>query len=328
VSQQQQAAPAKAGAVAKVDASGPVSVQALRQLADQVLPQIVAALPAALKPAADRFARCLITEFQRNESLAQCTGLSLLGCAVQAAQLGLEIGGPLGQAYLVPYRNTKRGVHEAQFQIGYRGFIALAHRTGKVQTFHAHPVRENDEFDLVLGTEPRIHHKPAKTDRGPIVGVYALLRTTNGGRDFEYMSLSEITEHRGRYSKQRGNGASPWDSAFEEMARKTPIRRIAKRVPLSVELTQAAVLSEYDDEGVPQNLAGLVNLPGGAAGAIESRAGRLRQRMAGVRVQAEAQVEPEREPEPEPSAVPPAETGDPDQDPYAGNSQNTDALRR
>jgi recombination protein RecT len=326
VSQQQTAAaPASgSGAVAKVDARGPVSVQALRQLADQVLPQIVAALPAALKPAADRFARCLITEFQRNEQLANCTGLSLLGCAVQAAQLGLEIGGPLGQAYLVPYRNQKKGVREAQFQIGYRGFIALAHRTEKVQLFAAHSVRENDEFDLTLGTEPRVHHKPARADRGQIVGVYAVLRTTNGGRDFEYMSLTEITEHRARYSKQRGDGPSPWDSAFEEMAKKTPIRRISKRVPLSVEMTRAAVLSEYDDEGIAQDLGALVSLPGGAAGAIESRAGRLRQRMAGVRVQTEATVEPE----PDPAQPPPAETGDPEQDPYQGNDQNTDALRR
>lgn len=249
---------AKAGAnaaPARVDERTVCTVPMLRNLFDKALPQIQAALPSQLRGAAERLARCAITEYQRNPALLQCTGLSIIGCAIQAAQLGLEIGGPLGQAYLVPFRNGKLGATEAQFQVGYRGLIALAYRSERVQLITAQVVRAGDGFDVQLGTTPRVTHTPAwAQEPGEMVAVYAVIQYQGGTCDVEVMSAAQINAHRDRYSKSRGGDSGPWATAYEEMARKTVIRRLLKRASVSVEAARAAVLSEYDDEGVSQNL--------------------------------------------------------------------------
>ena len=91
--------------------------------------QIEKALPSVITP--ERFTRIALTAYSRNEKLQECTAESFLGSMMQAAQLGVEPNTPLGQAYLIPYRN--KGVMEVQFQLGYRGMIDLAYRSGEVQ---------------------------------------------------------------------------------------------------------------------------------------------------------------------------------------------------
>lgn len=242
---------------------------------ESMMKQLAAALPGHLKTAGPRYARCVLTEFQKNWQLTKCTAMSIFGCMIQAAQLGLEIGGPLGQAYMVPYGNKKLGMDpddpkyprkEAVFQIGYRGLAQLAHRSGMVKAAYAHIVCVNDQFDIALGTEPRVLHKPARTDRGAIIGAYAVVQYTNGGCDFEYMTKNEIEKHRDRYSKAAGKDDSPWKTAPEEMMKKTPFRRLMKRVPMATELQAAAMLDEYGEAGVGQQLHTLVNAEGLVAG--------------------------------------------------------------
>ena len=98
---------------------------------------------------------------------------------MQAAQLGVEPNTPLGQAYLIPYRN--HGQLECQFQLGQKGLIDLAYRSGEITSISAHEVCENDDFEYELGLEEKLKHKPALKDRGAVILYYAVFRTENCG---------------------------------------------------------------------------------------------------------------------------------------------------
>ena len=196
--------------------------------------QIAKALPSAITP--ERFARMAMTAVTMNPDLGRCTPPSFIGALLQAASLGLEPNTSLGHAYLIPYNNYKTGVKEAQFQIGYRGMIELAHRSGEFQSIEAHVVYENDEFEYELGLDPKLKHKPAMTDRGNPVWVYAIYKLKSGGYGFEVMSKADIDEHRKKYSKAK---SSPWDTAWEGMAKKTVIKQVLKYAPLKSEFARA-----------------------------------------------------------------------------------------
>lgn len=196
--------------------------------------QIAKALPSAITP--ERFARMAMTAVTMNPDLGRCTPPSFIGALLQAASLGLEPNTSLGQAYLIPYNNYKTGVKEAQFQIGYRGMIELAHRSGEFQSIEAHVVYENDEFEYELGLDPKLKHKPAMSDRGNPVWVYAIYKLKSGGYGFEVMSKADIDEHRKKYSKAK---SSPWDTAWEGMAKKTVIKQVLKYAPLKSEFARA-----------------------------------------------------------------------------------------
>lgn len=216
-------------AVAKIDATKPCSnSQEMHQLLKQAGVQIQAALPAVLRGSAERLARCALTEFQRNPEIARCSGRSILSCVIQAAQLGLEVGGPTGQCYMVPYKN------EATFLLGYRGMISLAFRSGQVANIFASLVHEKDEFKVHRGTKPGIDHVPVLRDAGKPIGAYAVIVYKSGQCDFEMMSFDEIEAHRKNYSKQPGG--MMWTKAWGEAAKKTVLRKLLKRCPLAVEL--------------------------------------------------------------------------------------------
>ncbi len=228
-------------AVAKVNPT-----QTLRGLLEQSRSQIATALPKHLT--AERMIRVALTAFQRTPALQDCSPISVVGCVVQASELGLELAGPLGQAYMVPYYNKNTKQKEAQFQVGYRGLMDLAYRSGKVQTFNAHCVYANDKFKFSYGTKPLVTHEPTLNDPGDVVAVYAVLNLTGGGFDFEVMSTIQIENHRKKYSKQKDGGDyNPWNTAWEEMAKKTVIRKLAKRAPVSIEVRRAAALDEYGE---------------------------------------------------------------------------------
>lgn len=195
---------------------------------------IAKALPSTITP--ERFTRMATTAVTMNPDLGKCTPASFIGAMLQAAALGLEPNTALGQAYLIPYNNYKSGNKEAQFQIGYRGLIELAHRSGDFKSIEAHVVYENDEFEYELGLEPKLKHKPAMKNRGEIVWVYAVYKLQSGGYGFEVMSKEDINEHRKKYSKAK---TSPWDTAWEGMAKKTVIKQALKYAPLKSEFVKA-----------------------------------------------------------------------------------------
>lgn len=214
-----------------------------KTMADYVkamLPEIKKALPSVITP--ERFTRMTLSAISVNPQLGQCTPKSFLGGMMQAAQLGLEPNTPLGQAYILPYKN--HGVLEAQFQIGYKGLIDLAYRSGEIAVIQAHIVYENDEFVCEYGLEPKLTHKPASGDRGKAVSVYAMFKTNNGGFGFECMSMDDARKHAEKYSKTYGSQYSPWSTNFEEMAKKTVLKKVLKYAPLKSDFVKAVSQDE------------------------------------------------------------------------------------
>lgn len=221
------------------------SVRALLESAP-VRRQVALALPKYMTP--ERMLRVAVTALKNNPRLLECTEGSLINSVTQAAELGLEVNSPLGYAYLVPYKD------QCTLQIGYRGFINLAHRSGRVSSMAAEVVYENDTFSIELGTNRRLIHRPfLNGDRGKKLGAYATVNFRDGTTDFEYMAADEIAAIKARSAGARQKGG-PWDTDENEMWRKTPIRRLAKRVPMTADdqsLLRAAVIDEYNDMGVP-----------------------------------------------------------------------------
>ena len=103
-------------------------------------------------------------------------------------------------------------------------------------------VYENDEFSYSYGLEPELKHIPAKADRGDPTHVYAVFRTQSDGYGYEVASIEDIRAHAQRYSKSFGNG--PWQTNFEEMAKKTVLKRVLKYAPLKSEFVRKLVQDE------------------------------------------------------------------------------------
>ena len=203
-------------------------------------PAIKKALPSVITP--ERFTRMVLSALSSTPKLAECSPQSFLAAMMTAAQLGVEPNTALGQAYLLPYRN--HGQMECQFQLGYKGLIDLAYRSGEVSVIRAHTVYENDVFEYELGMDPKLRHVPAKADRGEAVAYYAMFKTKDGGYGFEEMSVDDVQRHAQRYSKSYGSGSSPWRSNFDEMAKKTVLKRALKYAPLKSDFVRGVAQDE------------------------------------------------------------------------------------
>lgn len=203
-------------------------------------PAIKKALPSVITP--ERFTRMVLSALSSTPKLAECSPQSFLAAMMTAAQLGVEPNTALGQAYLLPYRN--HGQMECQFQLGYKGLIDLAYRSGEVSVIQAHTVYENDVFEYELGMDPKLRHVPAKADRGEAVAYYAMFKTKDGGYGFEVMSVDDVQRHAQRYSKSYGSGTSPWRSNFDEMAKKTVLKRALKYAPLKSDFVRGVAQDE------------------------------------------------------------------------------------
>ncbi len=200
--------------------------------------EIAKALPTVITP--ERFTRMVLSALSVNPKLAECTPKSFLGAMMTAAQLGVEPNTALGQAYLIPYRN--HGTMECQFQLGYKGLIDLAYRSGEVSIIQAHVVYESDEFTYELGLDPQLKHVPATSNRGEAIAYYAMFKTKDGGYGFEVMSIADVRDHAKRYSKSYGNG--PWQTNFDEMAKKTVLKKVLKYAPLKSDFVRGIAQDE------------------------------------------------------------------------------------
>jgi recombination protein RecT len=229
----------------------------LRDLFKRAEADIAKVIPKHLT--AEKLLKIALVAAGRNPLLLQCTPASVLQGVMQAAQLGLDVGGVTGSAYLVPYRNNKKGGrYEAQMIPGYRGLIDLARRSGRVLGIEAHVVHKGDEFELMFGSEPKLVHRP-KLDgpAGEVIGAYAVAFIRDGNPQTEFMTLEQLEGIRKR-SRASDNG--PWVTDREEMQRKTAVRRLAKYLPLSPE-DQLAKAIEIEDRAESGDLGVQVLLP-------------------------------------------------------------------
>lgn len=205
-----------------------------------------------------RFVRIAITVVRTNPFLMKCEGMSIVAALMQSAQLGLEPNTPLGEAYLIPYKNKRVvdgkevWVDEAQFQLGYKGLISLALRTGEYKAIYAHEVYQNDEFEYSYGLNKNLHHIPSDEPVGEPVKYYAVYHLKNGGYDFVVWSRTRIVNHSKKYSKAVQKGwTSPWSTDFDGMAKKTVLKEVLKYAPKSIEFAKQLSADETIKREVP-----------------------------------------------------------------------------
>ena len=239
--------------IVKTNGNGVAKAGGLKGLLMSMQGQIAKALPTVLTP--ERYTRMVMTALSTNPQLQQCTPESFLGAVMQAAQLGVEPNTPLGQAYLIPYRN--KGRLECQFQLGYKGMLDLAYRSGEVSVIDAQAVHENDLFEFEYGLEPKLKFKPSLVNRGPVVAYYAMFRTKDGGFNFAVMSREDVEQFAKQYSKAAGSGYSPWNTNFDSMAKKTVLKQVLKYAPLKSDFVREIATDSTIKTTIQPNMADL-----------------------------------------------------------------------
>lgn len=221
-------------------------------------PTIQQIIPPEITP--ERLMQIALTEIYKNPALLNCEPVSLVKSVIQGMSLGLEFGGVLGEAYLIPYAG------KAQFQPGYKGLIKLAHRSGKIKHVLARIVWEKEHFSYQEGLESVLEHTPRPpAERGVNrTACYAIFILTDGTKVFELMWADEITKIRdGSQSYKKDlrliakkekdqNKFSAWTNHPDMMWRKTVLIRQAKTTPLSTEYRRATELSEAGEMGRSQ----------------------------------------------------------------------------
>lgn len=187
----------------------------------------------------ERLMRVAVNCVAKTPDLQKCTASSLLSSIMAAAEVGLEPGGVLGQFYLVPFGQVCTPI------IGYKGLLELARRTGEVTAIHATVVYDKDRFRFTKGIEQVIDHEPyIEGDAGPLKYVYAVAKLRSGEVVIEVMSRSQVDAIRAR-SRSGQNG--PWKTDYDEMAKKTVFRRLAKWLPIASERFEKALEMDNND---------------------------------------------------------------------------------
>lgn len=180
-----------------------------------------------------QFTASLLSVVNNNSLLAKADSNSIMTAAMKAAVLNLPIEPSLGFAYIVPYKN------QAQFQIGYRGLIQLAIRSGQVKNINAGVIYASQfvSYDPIFEELKLDLTKPAT---GDVAGYFASLELTNGFRKMTYWTLERVRAHGKRFSKTFTSG--PWKTDFDAMAQKTLLKDlISKYAPLSTDMQEAVV---------------------------------------------------------------------------------------
>lgn len=217
---------------------------------------MAAVLPAHVNP--ERMLRLAMTAIRTTPKLMECELNTLMGALMVSAQLGLEPNTPLGHAYLIPFKNNKAGRMDVQFIPGYKGLIDLSRRSGQVVSIAAHAVYSNDEFYFEYGLDEVLRHKPVLGNRGEVIAFYAVAKLKDGGHAFEVMGVDDVNKIRdqsmGYQAAKRYKNDHAWISSYDEMGRKTAIRRLFKYLPVSVELATAAALDGAAAAGMDQGL--------------------------------------------------------------------------
>ena len=196
-----------------------------------------------------RFISSIVSAVQATPALQECTNSSILSAALLGESLNLSPSPQLGQYYMVPYDNRSKGAKEAQFQLGYKGYIQLATRSGQYKKLTVLAIKEGElvRFDpLNEEIEIRLIEDEEEREQAPAMGYYAMFEYTNGFRKALYWSRAKMEAHAKKYSPgykkdlEKGTKWTFWAKDFDGMAYKTMLRQlISKWGIMSIDLVQA-----------------------------------------------------------------------------------------
>lgn len=195
-------------------------------------------------------------------SLQECTPHSIVFSALKATALDLPLDQNLGMAYVIPFNNKKKGIKEAQFQIGYKGFVQLSIRSGQFKTINVRDVREGEYLGENFVSGEMLFKQVADRTNKPIVGYLAYFKLINGFEKMLYITKEDAEVFAITYSKTYGSSEkwakeqSLWTTSFDAMAKKTILKSLLKGyAPLSVAMQSAikadqAVIDEHGERYV------------------------------------------------------------------------------
>ena len=193
----------------------------------------------------DRFISSIVSAVQTNSALQECTNPSISSAALLGESLKLSPSPQLGQYYMVPFNNNKKGFKEAQFQLGYKGYIQLAIRSGQYKKLNVLAIKEGElvRFDpLNEEIEVNLIEDEEAREEAPTVGYYAMFEYTNGFKKAMYWSKKKMEAHALKYSKgyKAKKGYTFWEKDFDAMAYKTMLRQlISKWGIMSIDMQSA-----------------------------------------------------------------------------------------
>lgn len=196
-----------------------------------------------------QFIASVVSAVQSNKQLAECTNSSIFSAALLGQSLKLSPSPQLGQFYLVPYKDRKTGISEAQFQIGSKGYRQLAIRSGQYKRIVTSVIKQGELRSYNPITEEYVFEPvtdPEAREKLPVIGYYASFTLVNGFQKEIYWSKEKMIEHAKRYSQgyrsdcQKGTAYTFWSKDFDGMAEKTMIRQlISKWGIMSIEMQKA-----------------------------------------------------------------------------------------
>ena len=187
---------------------------------------------------ANSFMSSVISVANGNPQLRNAEPMSIIGAAMVAATMQLQVIPTLGQCYIIPYGK------KAQFQVGYLGLLQLCQRSGQFKKILAAPVHEGeyvsgDEFD----EEYVFDKKQKKSDK--VIGYMAKFELLNGFTKVAYWDIEKVKAHATKFSQAfRAGFNSPWKSDFDAMAQKTVLKSILKFAPKSIEMQNAVTFDQ------------------------------------------------------------------------------------
>lgn len=195
---------------------------------------------------AKQFVTTLVLMAKDQPKLAICTPESIVAAMMACVHLDILPNTPEHLAYIIPY--SSQGGVKAQFQIGYRGMVELAYRSGQIKSIAAELVFPEDTFKVELGTKRKLVHKPDysinRTKAERITHVYATAEMNNGNVLFEVLSMADLKKV--QKTTKAHSTDSPWASWFDQMAKKTAIKRLLKYLPASRIDNRLAYAAQYD----------------------------------------------------------------------------------
>lgn len=211
---------------------------------EHVRRQVAMALPKFLAP--ERMLRIALTTINRSADLQKCTPESLLSSLMTASAMGIEPDGRHG--HLIARFNSRLGKHECQFQADYKGLVALVRKSGDVSDIYADVVCEADAFRITKGLHrDLVHEVDIRKPRGEFLGVYSVIVYKDGPPGFDFMSKEEVDAIRDRSDGWKAYVAkriqsTPWSTDYNEMAKKTVLKRLLKLADLSGETSERVAL--------------------------------------------------------------------------------------
>lgn len=202
-------------------------------------PEIKKRINEVLRNNAPQFITTVLQLVNGSAQLAECEPVSIINGALTAAAMGLEINNNLGFAYLIPYNNSTKGIKEAQFQMGYKGFKRLAQNTNRFLLLNETDVRQGEKgkIDRMTG-QIQFNWVDDDVERNklPIIGYLSYFKLNNGFESTFYMTVEQLEEHARKYSKTYSRSDSKWKTDKHAMSIKTVCKlNLSKNAPLSIE---------------------------------------------------------------------------------------------